>query len=272
MKKLTGILLLFTAFSLFAHEFWLHPDKFIYQPGDLINIKLLVGENYEGQNWSGNNSSIQSLQLHLDNAIDDMESHIGDSTGDSLQFAIYDEGTYLLTYNSKNKFIELDPQKFLEYLKEDGLQNAIDYRAANNENDSMGREYYQRSVKTIFQVGAKKNTNYKKETNLPVDIIPLHNPYEVRKNVRHGEFGVKVLFQKKPLAHQQVFVWHRVNKKTDKLQLTTDAQGLVKFPLTAEGRWMVSTVKMERVTGDSAVQWQSYWGSCTWGYLTDSEE
>ena len=29
---------------------------------------------------------------------------------------------------------------------------------------------------------------------------------------------------------------------------------------------MVSTVKMIRLENDAKANWQSYWGSCTWGY------
>ncbi|MFM9909743.1 MAG: DUF4198 domain-containing protein, partial [Chitinophagaceae bacterium] len=156
MKQFFLTLLFFFSSSilLFSHEFWLHPTKFIYEPGELITIKLLVGENYEGENyegenWSGTNKSIENLQLHFPGTTDELSEKIGETPGDSLQFSIHDEGTYLLSYHSTNKFIELDPKKFNEYLNEDGLQNTIDYRLAHHETDSVGREYYQRSVKTI---------------------------------------------------------------------------------------------------------------------------
>src|SRR5574339_572163 len=142
----SGVLLAL-ATILMAHEFWLQPNKFIYKVGEDINLRLLVGENFEGENWTGNNKSIQSFQLHLNNAMDDLSYQITDSVGDSLQFSIHEEGTYMITYNSANKYIELKPEDFLGYLKEDGLQNAIDYRKENGELDSMGREFYQRSVK-----------------------------------------------------------------------------------------------------------------------------
>ena len=268
MKKffLSATIILLCSLLSIAHEFWLHPDKFIYQPGDLINIKFLVGENYEGVNWSGNNKSIQSLELHFSNVTDDLAEHISDSTGDSLQFAIYEEGTYMLSYNSVNKFIELDPAKFLDYLKEDGLQNAIDYRIAHNESDSVGREYYQRSVKTIFQVGKKTTSLYKKETSLPLDIIPLKNPYDLKDTSAIPFMTVKVLFQKKLLSNHRILVWHRLNGQTLKSEYTTDEKGQINFPMSNDGRWMISTVKMERFTEDPNAQWQSYWGSCTWGY------
>src|ERR1700741_1623269 len=120
-----------------SHEFWLQPDKFIYEPGDDINLRLLVGENFEGENWTGNKQSVQSFQLHLHDVTDDLSQQVREEVGDSLQFSIHEEGTYMITYNSINKFIELKPDEFLAYLKEDGLQDAIDYRKANNETDSI---------------------------------------------------------------------------------------------------------------------------------------
>ena len=266
MRRAAILLLLLTLPPLLsAHEFWLHPDKFIYQWGERINVKLLVGENYEGELWSGDNSSIETLDLHLLDATDDLSSQIDTTKGDSLQFAIYDEGTYMVSYQSKNKFIELAPAKFHEYLKEDGLFNALEYRNSHNENDSNGREHYQRSVKTLFQVGTKTTNLYKKETKLPLDIIPLQNPYDLKRNTE-GSLSFKVLFQKKPLPNQLIKIWNRIGATTTKIELSTDANGIINFPLQTTGRWMVSTVKMERVNDEPGVQWQSYWGSCTFGY------
>lgn len=262
MKKLSILFFLFTL--LCAHEFWLNPNKFVFQTGELINIKFLVGENFEGINWSGNKQSVESLELYLDGATDDMGQHLSDSTGDSLRLAIYDEGTFMVSYQSTNKYIELEPTKFLEYLKEDGLTNAIEFRAAHQEVDSIGREYYQRSAKTIFQVGDKRNSVFKKNTRLPLDITPMQNPYD--PNLGKGEnIAVKILFKNKPLANQLIKVWHRHNNQTEKIELVSDGNGIIQFPFTRTGKWMVSTVKMERLENDPKAEWQSTWGSCTWG-------
>ena len=269
MKKVFLIIILFFSSSLFllGHEFWLHPDKFIFKTGEPIKIKFLVGENFEGENWSGNNQSIKSLQLLFPSASDDLADRIGVAPGDSLQFSIYEEGTFLLTYNSTNKFIELEPKKFHEYLTEDGLNNAIDYRATHNENDSFGREYYQRSVKTIFQVGDKKTNLFKKQTNLPLDIILMQNPYDLKnEDTSVNMVAAKIFFQKKPLVNQKIIVWHRLKGRTIKEEYRSNDLGQISFPVIPTGRWMISTVKMERIANDPKVQWQSYWGSCTWGY------
>jgi uncharacterized GH25 family protein len=182
--------------------------------------------------------------------------------GDSLQLALFDEGTTLLAFQSANKFIQLDSAKFNEYLEEDGLTEAIQYRNNHQETDSAGREYYQRSVKTIVQVGAGKE-NISHPTFLPLDIIPLANPYHLAGG---QSLTVKVLFQKKPLPNQLVKVWQRINNTTTKTDYTTNEKGEINFPIQARGKWMVSTVEMQRLENDPVANWQSFWGSCTWGY------
>ncbi len=201
MKK-TILFLTITLFVLpiMAHEFWLQPEKFMYQPGESINVRFWVGEDFDGSNWSGNHDKVKSLQLYLDDLTDDIAEQVTDETGDSLQLSVMDEGTPMVTFNSANSFIQLDSAKFNAYLKEDGLQTAIDYRAAHNQNDSAGREFYQRSVKTLVQVGDKKS-DISHATNLPLDIIPLTNPYSATNN---DTLSVKVLFKNQPLTNQLV--------------------------------------------------------------------
>jgi uncharacterized GH25 family protein len=249
--------------SVSAHEFWLHPSKFFYNPGESINIKFMVGENYEGENWKGNNKRINNLAVYSINQKQDIGPKVSQNEGDSLNIVLPKSGTFMFPFNSTNSFIELEPSKFLDYLKEDGLQNAIDYRIKNNETDSAGREFYQRSVKTIIQVGNKMDDACLTETELPLDMMPQKNPYSFTKNelVR-----IKILFKKKPLTNYAIKIWHRINNKTIKTEITSDAKGEITIPVEPNGRWMVSTVKMERLSSKEKAQWQSYWGSLTWGY------
>ncbi|MEO5682410.1 MAG: DUF4198 domain-containing protein [Chitinophagaceae bacterium] len=263
MKK-SILLLIVSLFVLpmMAHEFWLQPEKFMYQPGDNINIRFWVGEDFDGSNWAGNRDKVNSLQLHFDDLTDDLADQVADEKGDSLQLSIFDEGTAMVTFNSTNSFIQLDSAKFNAYLKEDGLQNILDYRASHQEMDSTGREFYQRSVKTLLQVGDKKS-NISRTTNLPLDIIPLVNPYTLKDN---DSLVVKLLFKKQLLSNQLVNVWRRIDGKTSKHEYHTNEKGLLSFTVATSGKWMVSAVQMIHLNNNPAASWQSYWGSCTWGY------
>jgi uncharacterized GH25 family protein len=263
MKK--PVLLLIISFFIvpvIAHEFWLQPEKFIYKRGEDINIRFWVGEDFDGSNWGGNHAKVNSLRLYLSDLTDDLSDQLSDEAGDSLQLSIFDEGTAMVTFNSTNSFIQLDAAKFNAYLKEDGLQNTVDYRAAHNETDSAGREYYQRSVKTLLQVGDVKD-NISRNTNLPLDIIPLANPYTFKNN---DSLTVRVLFNKQLLSNQLINVWHRLEGKTSKQEYYSNEKGELTFSVSTDGKWMVSTVKMVHLDNDLQAGWQSYWGSCTWGF------
>lgn len=263
MKKSCLLLLLLVTTTLLAHEFWLQPDKFIYKRGERVNIKFLVGENFTGENWSGNRSRVKNLQLYFRTVTDNLANLLEEVKGDSLQLTIMDEGSGMITFNSTNSFIELEAQKFTDYLKEDGLKEAFEYRQQNGQRDSAGREYYQRSVKTIFQVGTKRDTVFKRRTTLPLDIIPQTNPYRVTGK---QQIKLMVLFQQQPLQNTIMKVWHRYKNKTAMQEVATNNKGELIITVAPTGRWMVSTIKMIHLDNDPKAQWQSYWGSVTWGY------
>lgn len=264
MKRLLSIAVLFFLFTLLSsHEFWLQPSSFILKKGDIANIRFRVGENFEGDNWSGNKSRVNFLSLYLNGTKTDLLSALSANKGDSLQYTFLQEGTATVVYSGLNSFIELTPTKFNAYLEEDGLRNAIEYRKQHNEMDSMSHELYQRSVKTILQIGSVYDSSFKQTTPLPLDIIPMQHPYLIKDKQK---MTLKILFNKKPLIDQLVIVWYKDEGKTMKEELLTDQDGLVSFKVKKTGSWMVSTVKMEHLENDSKANWQSYWGSCTWGY------
>lgn len=263
-KSFFLLFLFFAIAPVLAHEFWLEPQRYIFSRGEEINIRLKVGEGFKGENWSGNREKINLLQLYYSDVVDSsLHQHISDEKGDSLQFSIFEEGTAMVVFNNLNTYIELEPQKFLEYVTEDGLTNAIDYRKEYNESDSVGREYYQRSVKTIVQIGALKTDVYKKQTPLPLDIIPQSHPYAVSGKQL---MKMKILFNKEPLSQHKIRVWHKMPDGVTDSSYTSDENGIISFTVEPKGEWMVSCVNMIRLEDDPKAQWQSYWGSCTWGY------
>lgn len=264
IKSFFLLLLFFVIAPVLAHEFWLEPQQYIFSRGEEINIRLKVGEGFKGENWTGNREKINFLHLYYSDVADSaLHRHISNETGDSLQFSIFEEGTAMVVFNNLNSYIELEPQKFLEYLTEDGLTNAIEYRKEHNESDSVGREYYQRSVKTIVQIGAVKTDVCKKQTPLPLDIIPQSHPYTVSGRQL---MKMKILFNREPLPQHKIRVWHKTPEGVTDSSYTSDENGIISFTVEPKGEWMVSCVNMIRLEDDPKAQWQSYWGSCTWGY------
>jgi uncharacterized GH25 family protein len=266
MKLIKSILLtciLLLVLPVLAHEFWLQPQQYIFSRGEEINIRFKVGEGFAGDNWTGNQQKVETLQMFYGDVSDNLFNAITNNSGDSLQFSLFEEATALVTFTNTDSFIELDATKFNEYLLEDGLTAAIDYRKQYNETDSVGRELYQRSVKTIVQVGTNKTDIYKKQTLLPIDIIPLSHPYAL---INNQLLTVKILYRGEPLANTKIRTWHKLLGTVTDSSFLSDANGEISFPVITNGEWMVSCVHMIRLTDNPKAQWQSYWGSVTWGY------
>jgi uncharacterized GH25 family protein len=271
MKKailLSGISIL--SVIAMAHEFWLQPQRFFYIIREVAMIRFMVGENFKGENWSGNKEKILELAYFTPSGnVLDISSSLSANKGDSIKLPMQEEGTHMVTFNSTNSFIRLEADKFTEYLKEDGLDEVATYRKEHNEENKAGTEHYQRSVKTIVQVSDKITDACTKPTSLPLDIIPELNPYSVpEQGFKPGIVKVKfrVLFKKQPLNNALVKIWYRLpGKRVQMDTLRTNKKGWV----TAErhpGPYMVSCVKMEPTPADQEAQWQSYWGSLSFEY------
>lgn len=265
MKKyLVLITVMLTSFLMQGNEFWIMPNKFLYDSGETVRVRFLTGNDFDGKNWDGNRSSIHSLFFYWSDVNDSVNQHLSTLPGDSLNISVIDEGTALLAFHSKPGTREMKPTDFEHYLAENRLTHVIDQRKANNNTTKTGKEIYQRCAKTIFQVGSKKDKTFTKKTGLPIDIIPGDNPYSL---VKDGDFKVKIYFKGKPLQHAAVRIWHRLNEKITIHNLETDDDGEVTFFISALGEWMVSTVVMEPLKNNPKADWQTYHGSLTWGYL-----
>jgi len=128
-KKLLPICFLFVTFYLFGHEFWLQPGKYFYTIREIADISFRVGENFRGENWSGNRAKIKMLTHVQPNGTSiDISERISMTNGDSLKLPLQQEGTHMILFNSTNSYIDLKPDQFKTYLEEDGLQEALIYR------------------------------------------------------------------------------------------------------------------------------------------------
>ncbi len=264
--RLIAILLITTVTAALAHEFWIYPENFFPKLGEKLTWKIQVGEDYEGERWGGGSRRVERLRLFTKKGQKDLTATIQQSDAQVAPpaFTIEQPGTQMLVLETNNSFIELEGKKFEAYLKEDGLNVAIDYRRKNAEQQKMGREFYRRCAKTIMQVGEATNDLPTKPMGIDLDIIPLQNPYAMKPG---SALSCRILYNKKPLANAMVRCWRRVNGKTEVEFQQTNAQGEATFELTKKGKaaYMLSSVHMVRHTADDKADWQSLWGSVTFG-------
>jgi uncharacterized GH25 family protein len=263
-SKLTIVALSLIASLALAHEFWISPSDFFPKLGDTIKLKIFVGENYEGEHWGGGSRRVETLKIRQANKWLPLSVIQSDSAVQMPDYQIVDNGTHVFTLTTNNSFIELDPAKFEAYLKEDGLENVLEYRQKNNENQKNGRERYRRCAKTILQVGTKPDQTATMRSDMVLDIKPAQNPYSLAKN---QSLTCQFRYDDQNLKNTLVRCWRRVDGQTEIEFKQTDSQGMATFDLVKKGRgvYMVSTVTMVRLPNNSQADWQSTWGSLTFG-------
>lgn len=262
--------LLFNITQSFAHEFWLLPQVFSYQVGQKVYVRFQVGEDYTGENWHGDRDKINLFRATSNNYQIDLAPFMGMVPGDSVRLdTIIYPGNYTITYHGKNSFIELEAKKFNTYLEEEGLLEALRHRMLTGQDTATGRESYQRCAKTLIRIKSRmgksdflKTSFYVAPTSLPLDIVPLDNPYNLKQP---GTISFNLYFQNKLMRSGKVWLWQKLNGKTKKTLIEVES-GVATANIEPAGTWMISLVKMIEDPVKGSGYWQSYWGSLTWGY------
>lgn len=262
MKKINVTLtILFLTFIADAHEFWLQPKKFKYALGEEIKLDFMVGESFTGEFWDLKKHKAEKMELHRLSGIRDLAKEIKTTAGNNLAFKADQEGTYLFSLQSNAAYIELEGEKFNDYLKEDGLDYILDERAKSGSLNKKSTEFYSRYAKVLVQAGIKTDDTYKKKLGLRYEIIPDQNPYTLKAG---DHLQCRVLFEGKPAAHALVKVWNKVNNTTFLQNIYTENDGTMQFPISASGLWMVSSVKMIH-SEKTGAEYHSLWASLVFG-------
>jgi uncharacterized GH25 family protein len=243
--------------ALQSHEFWLEPFKFKVQPGEAITVKFAVGESFTGEDWDLGRHKVVNMVLHEKQGTQNLTSKVPTTKSIKQKITLTNPGTKLIAMQSDAAFIQLNGEKFNAYLEEDGLENIIAWRKANNKDTVGARELYTRYAKLLVQAGNSPDDTWKKVVGHKIEVVPMQNP----SLLKPGDYlTVQVLFEGKTLPHAMVKVWGHVGNKIFLQNTYTENDGTVKFPISANGPWMVSTVRMEQSKNPKA-DWESSWGS-----------
>jgi uncharacterized GH25 family protein len=254
--------LLILSFLAEAHEFWLHPERFRLNAGETLAVSFKIGENFTGEPWKFRKQRVELLNLYGDDGYQQkLIDRIVDGDKENLKVTFERDGTHIIALQTNNAFIKTDGEKFNAYLKEDGLDEAYDFRLANNQLADSASELYSRYTKLLVQVGDKLSNTHLKELGFPIEIVPLENPYAVKVG---DKIHFKVLYQGKPLFGARVKVMNRYNNRTLIQNIYTEKDGTMETTLSNRGLWMVHVVKMIP-SKDKKAEWQSYWGNIVFG-------
>lgn len=168
-------------------------------------------------------------------------------------------GTSLIVLDTQPVDIWLTAEKFQSYLFEERLIDILAMRAQRRQEDAPGRERYSRCLKTIVQVGDKRDDVVLLPVGQDLEIVPLTHPYSLRLG---ANLAVRVLFRGKPISGRAVTFARRHHSHVTTTVVRTDDGGQASVPVDQSGDWLVALVHMEPAT-EAGADWRSYWSSLT---------
>lgn len=243
-----------------AHDYWFEADNFFPAANSLVTFHLQLGSHLEVEEERFYQPEKTALfKLFSAQNIFDLRDKSAKNAVPVAATKVGESGTYLLGMERNPVESVLEADKFDEYLHEENLENIIAERARLGESAKFGYERYSRYIKSLIQVGDKKDETYEKILGFKLEIQPLANPYRKKAG---SSLKMRVLFDGKPLKNTNVFSYNRADGKVFAEKYLTDAEGNFNVKLSRRGLWLVRLVKMERCAQNCGENdWESWWSS-----------
>ncbi|HET7437342.1 MAG TPA: DUF4198 domain-containing protein [Thermoanaerobaculia bacterium] len=247
------LLLALVASTASAHDFWLEPSTFRPHAGDTVAIGLRVGQDFVGDPVPRSSASIESFVIRDaagERAIGGMENR--DPAG---VVKIERDGGAVVAYRSKPSSVQLAPEKFESYLRDEGLERIIAMRKQRGDSAKPGNEIFSRCAKLLLNSSKSFGKSFSKPLGLRYELVPLTDPAS-------DALTVRALYESKPLPGSLVVAMFRDDVDV-RLEARTDRDGRVTFRLPQRGVWLLKSVQMIPAPAASGAEWESLWASLT---------
>jgi uncharacterized GH25 family protein len=257
-------LLLSAALSLnaSAHEFWMEPANFFPKPKESTAIHLYVGDGLrkDREERPYQTGKTVMFKTYTARVVEDLKPVAKERAQPIYAIAPAAPGQLLLAMERNWSFVKLEPQRFEDYLRGEGLDYIVAERAKLNESNKQGTERYSRFIKSLMLVGGKLDGTYATVVGSKLEIVPLENPYAKKVG---DTLPLRVLFDGKPLSGHAVFA---DNTNATVQKVVTDKEGRVNVLIDRNGMWIVRLVLMRRCDANCGeADWESFWGAFTFG-------
>jgi uncharacterized GH25 family protein len=248
------LLLLAAVYPLIAHDMWIEPATFSPRTGDIVGVKLRVGQDLLGDPLPRDPALIRQFVVEDSEGRKPLVGRTGSDPAGFLRIAA--PGLHVIGYSSNPSSVELAAEKFNSYLKDEGLDEVAALRARRGEMGSKVRELFTRCAKSLVLVGPA--TGGDRKLGFTLELVAERNPYALHA----GEpLPIRLTYEDRPLAGAFVVAISRKNP-SDKVTARTDKEGRVRLQLRPEGLWMIKAVHMVPAEASNA-DWSSYWASLT---------
>jgi uncharacterized GH25 family protein len=168
-------------------------------------------------------------------------------------------GINVIAVATTPRVLELEADKFNEYLVTDGMPHIFRLRVKEKTLNQPAKERYRKSPTALIRVGDGSAGEWNKPLDLPLQIVPVQNPFERKPG---DTLRVRVYFNKEPLKDANLGWQREGDGDTPRGAVRTDAKGEALIPITESGLMTIRLTHMTRPkTAD--YEWESFWTTLT---------
>lgn len=226
-----------------AHDFWIEPSAFRPDTGQIVGVRLRVGQELLGDPVPRDPSLVDRFVLNGSPVVG------RDGSDPAGYFRVDASGLLVVGYQSHFSRVEMTAEKFNQYLKEEGLDRIP--RQTSTVHDAFSR-----CAKSLVLAGPAAPAQADRVLGFTLELVAEKNPYA------SGDLPVRLLYQGRPMAGALVVAFNRRNA-AERQSVRTDQQGRATFRIAQPGLWLVKAVHMIPAPKSADAEWASYWASLT---------
>ena len=242
---------------IFAHDMWIEPRPFRPAIGDIVSVRLRVGQDLLGDPLPLDPALVKQFVVEDGAGRRPVVRRDGADPAGLVRVAT--AGLLVIGYGSNSSAVELPASKFDQYLKEEGLDALASLRARRGNNAATVRELYSRCAKSLVLSGPPSDEPGDRRLGFVLELVAERNPYALPLG---QDLPVRLTYENRPLAGALVVAMNR-SGLAQRLAARTDSEGRVRFQVPPGGMWLIKAVHMVPAPAGTNADFVSFWASLT---------
>ena len=259
-----------------AHDFWIIPNAFTNAPGAQIVIRGQTSSRFPTSESAVSTDRVASA--HLVGAlsaerIDDLSTS---GTSLVLRHRPTTPGQRVIAVQLFPRSMRESAASFRRYLELEGAPDAlarVDREGLLRGRDSVTRRYA-KYAKTVVEIGTNGPRAFSRIAGHPLEFMPDDDPARLRVG---DTLDVRLLYRGQALVgirvHTDVVDSARsrvapvgagqgaASANGSTTDYVTDADGLIRVPITRAGLWNVRTIHIVQADAASGADWDAHWAT-----------
>lgn len=258
----SALMLMYSTPSAHAHEFWLMPEQFTVEAGQLMRVDLRNGEMMKGASLPYLPGDVTRFDVVTAGSAIPVVSRIGDQP--ALAMPAPAEGLAVVVLETKDRTVTYDDfAKFTRFVTHKAAPDVQVQHSARGLPQTGFTERYRRYTKSLIAVGSGAGAD--RAMGLRIEIVALANPYT--DDVSAG-LPLKVLLDGQPHAGAQIELFAQTTGGVVTVSMhVTDANGVAVVPAQRGKFYLADTVDIFALPNNSVIAgsvWHSDWASMTY--------